>query len=136
MKRTLVVALFFGLLGLGWQAATASGRWSPVLLPPPRAVAEYLWEALRDGTLLEAAGVTLRRLLVGYAIGIIIGLPLGMLTSTSDYFEDTIGSLALGLQTLPSVCWVPLAFRTSLGDVGGRTVTVLHFSNATTRSGC
>ena len=109
MKRTLVVALFFGLLGRGWQAATASGRWSPVLLPPPRAVAEYLWEALRDGTLLEAAGVTLRRLLVGYAIGIIIGLPLGMLTSTSDYFEDTIGSLALGLQTLPSVCWVPLA---------------------------
>jgi NitT/TauT family transport system permease protein len=109
MKRTLVVVLFFGLLGLLWQAATASGRWSPVLLPPPRAVAEYLWDALRDGTLLEAAGVTLRRLLLGYAIGIIIGLPLGMLTSTSDYFEDTIGSLALGLQTLPSVCWVPLA---------------------------
>jgi NitT/TauT family transport system permease protein len=109
MKRTLVVILFFGLLGLLWQAATSSGRWSPVLLPPPRAVAEYLWDAIRDGTLLEASGVTLRRLLVGYAIGIIIGLPLGMLTSTSDYFEDTIGSLALGLQTLPSVCWVPLA---------------------------
>ena len=36
-------------------------------------------------------------------------MPLGLLTSTSDYFEDTIGSLALGLQTLPSVCWVPLA---------------------------
>jgi NitT/TauT family transport system permease protein len=109
MKRTLVVVLFFGLLGLGWQAATSSGRWSLVLLPPPRAVAEYLWDALRDGTLLEASGVTLRRLLVGYAIGVIIGLPLGMLTSTSDYAEDTIGSLALGLQTLPSVCWVPLA---------------------------
>ena len=52
------------------QAATSSGRWSPVLLPPPRAVAEYLWDALRDGTLLDAAGVTLQRLLAGYAIGI------------------------------------------------------------------
>jgi NitT/TauT family transport system permease protein len=109
MKRILVVVLFFGALGLVWQAATSSGRWSPVLLPPPLAVVEYLWDGLRDGTLLEAAGVTLTRLLVGYAIGIVIGLPLGMLTSTSDYFEDTIGSLALGLQTLPSVCWVPLA---------------------------
>ena len=49
-------------------------------------------------------------LLIGYAIGVVIGLPLGLLTSTSEYFEaSTIGALALGLQTLPSVCWVPLA---------------------------
>lgn len=109
MKRTLVVIFFFGALLLIWQLATASGRWSPVLLPPPRAVADYLWNALSDGSLLDAARVTLARLLLGYFIGIAIGLPLGLLTSTSDYFEDTIGALALGMQTLPSVCWVPLA---------------------------
>jgi sulfonate transport system permease protein len=109
MKRALVVVIFFGALLLIWQAATMSGRWSPVLLPPPQYVAEYLWDALRDGSLIEAAAVTLKRLLIGYFIGIAIGLPLGLLTSTSDYFEDTIGALALGLQTLPSVCWVPLA---------------------------
>jgi NitT/TauT family transport system permease protein len=109
MRRALVVLLFFGgLVGL-WQLATMSGRWSPVLLPPPLAILDYLWGALRDGTLLEATGVTLYRLLIGYLIGIAIGLPLGLLTSTSDYFEDTVGALALGLQTLPSVCWVPLA---------------------------
>ena len=78
-------------------------------MPPPRSVAVYLWEALRDGTLLEAAIVTVQRLLIGYFIGIAIGLPLGLLTSTSNYFHDTIGAMALGLQTLPSVCWVPLA---------------------------
>ena len=109
MKRTLVVALFIAALILLWQAATMSGRWSPVLLPPPRAVVLYLWDALRDGTLVEAAGVTLRRLLLGYAIGIAIGLPLGLATSTSEYMQDTVGALALGLQTLPSVCWIPLA---------------------------
>jgi NitT/TauT family transport system permease protein len=36
-------------------------------------------------------------------------LPLGLLTARSKFLEDTIGVLALGLQTLPSVCWVPLA---------------------------
>jgi NitT/TauT family transport system permease protein len=75
----------------------------------PQNVAEYLWGALSDGSLLEAAAVTLKRLLIGYAIGVAIGLPLGLLISTSDYFQDTVGALALGLQTLPSVCWVPLA---------------------------
>jgi len=109
MKRALVIVLFFGVLVGLWQLATMTGRWSPVLLPPPLAIAEYLWGALRDGTLLEATQVTLYRLLIGYFIGIVIGLPLGLLTSTSNYFEDTIGVLALGLQTLPSVCWVPLA---------------------------
>jgi NitT/TauT family transport system permease protein len=109
MKRALVIILFFGTLVGLWQLATLSGRWSPVLLPPPLAVVDYLWGALRDGTLLEATRVTLYRLLIGYLIGIVIGLPLGLLTSTLDYFEDTIGALALGLQTLPSVCWVPLA---------------------------
>jgi NitT/TauT family transport system permease protein len=83
--------------------------WSPVLLPPPETVAEYLWGALNDGSLVEASVVTLKRLLVGYAIGIIIGIPLGLLISISDFFQDTLGALALGLQTLPSVCWIPLA---------------------------
>jgi NitT/TauT family transport system permease protein len=109
MKRAFVIILFFGALVGLWQLATMSGRWSPMLLPPPLAIVDYLWGALRDGTLLEATRVTLYRLLIGYFIGIAIGLPLGLLTSTSDYFEDTIGALALGLQTLPSVCWVPLA---------------------------
>jgi NitT/TauT family transport system permease protein len=109
MKRTLVGIAFFAVLLLIWQAATASGRWSPVLLPSPWLVADYMWGALRDGSLIEATVVTMKRLLIGYFIGVIIGLPLGLITSTSRYFEDTIGALALGLQTLPSVCWVPLA---------------------------
>jgi NitT/TauT family transport system permease protein len=109
MRRVLVTAAFFLTLVLIWQLATVSGRWSPVLLPPPLAVAEYLRDAIGDGTLAQAALVTVKRLLIGYVIGVALGLPLGLLTSTSVIFRDTIGALALGLQTLPSVCWIPLA---------------------------
>jgi NitT/TauT family transport system permease protein len=109
MRRAIVAGLFFATLILIWHAAATSGRWSPVLLPTPWSVAEYLWGALRDGTLLEASAVTLKRLFIGYAIGVVIGLVAGLLTSQFDFLEDTIGTLALGLQTLPSVCWVPLA---------------------------
>ena len=109
MRRALSVAIFFGGLLLVWQLMVASGRWSPMLLPSPLSVGEYLWGALLDGSLVDACIVTVRRLLVGYAIGVLIGLPLGLLTSTSQFFEDTVRALALGLQTLPSVCWIPLA---------------------------
>lgn len=109
MRRALVVVLFFvGMIAL-WQLATMTGRWSPVLLPPPLAVAEYLYDAASDGTLAASALVTIKRLLLGYVIGVALGLPLGLITSTSTIFRDTIGALALGLQTLPSVCWIPLA---------------------------
>ena len=40
-----------------------------MLLPSPWKVAQYLWGATLDGSLLEAASVTLTRLLVGYGIG-------------------------------------------------------------------
>ena len=109
MKRAISALLFFAALGLAWHMASTSGRWSAVLLPSPRDVFDYLVDAGRDGTLAEATLVTLKRLLVGYAIGIVIGIPLGLMTSTSQFFQDTIGALALGLQTLPSVCWIPLA---------------------------
>jgi NitT/TauT family transport system permease protein len=109
MKRVVSALLFFAALGLAWHLASTSGRWSAVLLPSPRDVFDYLVDAGRDGTLAEATLVTLKRLLIGYAIGIVIGIPLGLMTSTSQFFQDTIGALALGLQTLPSVCWIPLA---------------------------
>jgi NitT/TauT family transport system permease protein len=109
MRRGLLVFLFFAGLALLWELAVRSGRWSAVLLPSPVSVAEYLWASLRDGTLLESAWITLKPLLVGYFLGLAIGLPLGLLTSTSQVLEDTIGAMALGMQTLPSVCWVPLA---------------------------
>jgi NitT/TauT family transport system permease protein len=109
MKRAARAFAFFALLVLAWHAAAASGRWSPVLFPSPLDVADYLRSALRDGTLVDAAGVTLRRLLEGYIIGIVLGLPIGLFMTTSKFVEDTLGALALGLQTLPSVCWVPLA---------------------------
>ncbi len=109
MKRIVVAVLFFVVLLGSWQIAAESGRWSPVLFPSAWSVGQYLWNAMLDETLPEAVWVTLSRLLAGYAIGVLVGLPLGLLMSSSQMVEDTLGALALGLQTLPSVCWVPLA---------------------------
>jgi len=109
MKRFLFAVLFFIFLLFVWQKLYDAHIWSAVLLPSPGQVANYLKEAAADGTLFHATVITMRRLLIGYAVGIVIGLPLGLITARWNLFEDTIGTMALGLQTLPSVCWVPLA---------------------------
>ncbi len=109
MKRSVIVILFFGLLVGIWQAVYAAGVWSPVLMPSPLTVGTYLWDSLLDGSLAKSSWVTMKRLLIGYGIGCVMGLPLGLMTARSKVMSDTVGVLALGLQTLPSVCWVPLA---------------------------
>jgi NitT/TauT family transport system permease protein len=109
MKRFLTAALFFAGLVYLWHLLVAWKVWSPVLLPDPQSVWTYLKSAVEDRTLFEALWVTMKRLLFGYIIGVIAGIPLGLLTARFQAAHDTIGVMALGLQTLPSVCWVPLA---------------------------
>ena len=109
MRRFLFAFTFFTLLIGLWQLLFAFHVWSAVLLPAPLTVWDYLVGAVKDGTLLSASWITTKRLLLGYSVGCLIGLPLGLLTARSKYLNDTVGLLALGLQTLPSVCWVPLA---------------------------
>ena len=109
MRRLVGSGLFFvGLLAV-WQALVSSKLWSPLLLPSPASVGGYLWGALFDGSLTLATLVTTRRLVIGYVIGLAIGLPAGFVTARFRTAADTVGIMALGLQTLPSVCWVPLA---------------------------
>jgi len=109
MIRTISSTAFFLVLLLSWEVASRTGLYSPVLLPSPLNVFEYLWQSGMDGTLWTATLVTMKRLLLGYGIGLLFGVPLGLLTARSRIMQDTLGLLALGVQTLPSVCWVPLA---------------------------
>ena len=109
MKRLLVTAAFFAFLLGAWQAAILLFSPSEIFMPSPASVANYLAGAAADGTLLSATLVTARRLFLGYAAGVIVGVPLGFATARFRPLADTLGVLALGIQTLPSVCWVPLA---------------------------
>lgn len=59
--------------------------------------------------LVQAVFVSFLRLVIGYMISIAVGAALGMLMWRWKAVDDFIGPLFLGLQTLPSVCWVPLA---------------------------
>lgn len=109
MRRTITTVLFFIVLIAAWYLLSRAGIWSPYVLPDPVSVGEYLADLAQSGELLTAVWITLKRLLIGYAIGLLIGIPIGMLAARYTVINDTIGVLALGLQALPSVCWVPLA---------------------------
>jgi NitT/TauT family transport system permease protein len=110
IHRFLVAFAFFAGLVVVWHVVVSS--LPPVyrlVTPPPLKVWSYLVGAVKSGDLFIALRVTMSRLMIGYLAGVAIGVPLGILTARFRWAQDTLGVLGLGLQTLPSVCWVPLA---------------------------
>jgi NitT/TauT family transport system permease protein len=101
--------IFYALLLTVWQLVALSGIWPDYLFPGPLEVLSALVNGFQNGQFLQASLLSLQRLAIGYGISLIIGLVLGLLLGRSRLFEQTLGSLILGLQALPSVCWLPLA---------------------------
>jgi NitT/TauT family transport system permease protein len=92
-----------------WAVASSLEIWPPYLFPSPREVFHSFTQGFADLTFVFAVLATLRRLLIGYAVSLVTGILLGMFIARSKLLEETLGSLILGLQTLPSICWLPLA---------------------------
>ncbi len=62
-----------------------------------------------DGRLGEAVLRSLGRLGQGYALSAALGVPLGVFLARVPLAQSTVKPLVLGLQALPSICWLPLA---------------------------
>jgi len=100
---------FLATLVLIWALAARYGPWHSALFPGPAAVAVSFARMARDGTLLSAVARSLLRLLQGYGLSVLVGVPLGIATARVPLLRRTIKPVVMGLQSLPSVCWMPLA---------------------------
>jgi NitT/TauT family transport system permease protein len=109
MSRRVRPLLFLAALVVLWEILARAGLWSRTLFPAPLEVLSFLGRSVADRSLPSATLVTLRRLALGYALGLGLGVPLGVFAARSAFGRDTLGLLALGFQALPSVCWLPLA---------------------------
>ncbi len=118
----LAVGLLLGLWELGYR----SGVKPSYALPSPMDVALVLRSQLRDGTLLDAMRTSLTRGGLGFLIALAIGTPLGILIARVHPIRRGIGPLVSGLQSLPSVAWVPAAIIFfGIGDTAIYAVVLL-----------
>lgn len=78
-------------------------------MPSPFGTARRFIELCSDGTLFEAIGNSLVRGIIGFLIAVLIGVLLGLLLNQVKFLKKNLKPLILGIQTLPSVCWVPFS---------------------------
>ena len=133
-RAAFVVALVTAWQIAHWYLVTKTGRWSPALFRSPAEVGLWLWNgfgfsylthtfqpapgdtmphslwaAIRQASYPPAILGSMKRLLTGYAIAVVIGFPLGLLVARFRLADKTVGWMSVSLQSLPSICWVPLA---------------------------
>lgn len=101
--------LFLACLLAVWQILASLGMWDPLLFPSPWAVVESIGDSMSTGRLPIAIAISLRRLAFGYGLSVVVGIALGTALGRSEALRGTVGLLLLGLQALPSICWLPLA---------------------------
>ncbi|HMK09338.1 MAG TPA: ABC transporter permease [Anaerolineales bacterium] len=102
-------ALFLLAVLLLWEALARSGLWPDYIFPAPSEVLASLAAGFRGGTYTLGIVGSLGRLIEGYLIATVIGLTLGLLMAQQRWLKETLGMLVMGLQALPSICWLPLA---------------------------
>ncbi|SDP37426.1 NitT/TauT family transport system permease protein [Streptomyces sp. cf386] len=93
-----------------WQFLVSSGVVDdPTRLPAPSDVWAELRESWLEGTLHEYIWTSVSRGLLGFLLALAIGTPLGLLVARVKFVRAAIGPILSGLQSLPSVAWVPPA---------------------------
>ncbi|WP_326946753.1 MULTISPECIES: ABC transporter permease [unclassified Amycolatopsis] len=92
-----------------WQLLWAAAFWPETQLPAPIAVWDEFWSHVVTGEVFGFVWTSVHRAALGFVAGVVLGTPLGLLVAKVRVVRAAIGPLLTGLQSLPSVAWVPAA---------------------------
>jgi len=109
MRKSVRQLGFYIVLIALWHLVAELKIWPPYLFPSPLSVLDSLRTGFGDRTFLIGMGISMKRILIGYGFSVACGAALGFLLAASTLVKDTLGGLVLSLQSLPSLCWLPLA---------------------------
>ncbi|MDQ3988690.1 MAG: ABC transporter permease [Actinomycetota bacterium] len=92
-----------------WQVLWASAVFPEYKVPAPLAVGDQIWVQVRNGQALSILWTSVHRAVLGFTAAVLVATPLGLVVAKVRVVRSAIGPLLTGLQSLPSVAWVPAA---------------------------
>lgn len=97
----LVVAVL-----LLWEATVRVFAIQSFLLPAPSAIIERVWTD--RAYLLENTPVSLYEIVIGFAIGLLVGMALAIPVALTSFGQNAVMPLLVAIQTIPKVALAPL----------------------------
>jgi len=109
LLRAAKQAIFYLVLLFLWYFLFALKIWPAYIFPAPLMVWKALIQGFRTHIFINAILISLFRVSIGFGISILFGAVLGILMKRSKIIDETFGRFVMGMQTLPSISWFPLA---------------------------
>jgi NitT/TauT family transport system permease protein len=109
LKRFARQAIFYTVLVGIWMTLAKLKIWPPYVFPSPQNVWQSLQAGFADHSFWIAIAVSMKRMVLGYGLSVVLGMILGLGVASNKFLEETMGGLLVSLQSLPSICWLPLA---------------------------
>jgi len=109
MKRLVKHVVFYTVLVGVWVVLAKLKIWPPYVFPTPQGVLDSLRAGFADHSFWIAIAVSMKRMALGYSLSVVLGMILGLGVASNKFLEETMGGLLVSLQSLPSICWLPLA---------------------------
>lgn len=101
------LAAFVVIIGSWWLAST-SGVVNAFLLPSPRKVASAFTDLVTSGELLKHIIASLNRVILGYALSVLLAVPLAIAFSTSKALRFLLEPVLEFLRQIPPLALMPL----------------------------
>ncbi|MGH3883059.1 MAG: ABC transporter permease, partial [Pseudonocardiaceae bacterium] len=92
-----------------WQLAYSVELKPSYALPSPLEVAQTFGQTVSDGRAWDAISISVSRGALGFLASLAVGTVLGLAMWKSRWLRAALGPFVSGLQSLPSVAWVPAA---------------------------
>lgn len=105
MKHAPAIALIACLVALWWGAVALSGS---VIFPGPQAVAAGFAELALDGSLWRHIGASLMRVATGFALAVLVAVPLGLWMGRVPAAWRALNPLFQILRPISPIAWIPL----------------------------
>jgi ABC-type nitrate/sulfonate/bicarbonate transport system permease component len=106
LPRWMITVASVAVLLIVWEIF--GRRINPVFGSYPSAIAEAFWELVVTGQLWSALYESLRPFVIGYALAIIVGVPLGLFIGGFRAAEAALGLYITAGYAMPLVALVPL----------------------------
>jgi len=104
-KRGGALAIFV-LLFVVWEIAVRVTGVKEYLLPPPSKVWTEFWK--RHAMVSAGAWVTTQEILAGYALAVVVSIPLALAVAYSRFMEQAVYPVIVFLQIVPKIAIAPL----------------------------
>lgn len=111
-----VVAVATAVIAItAWAVASRSA--DSLLFPSPMQIVDALWDMARNGTLWGDIGISLQRIAIGFLLGCLVGVPLGLAMGLFKVVHAVCDPVVQFLRFVPPIAWlIPAIMWFGIGE--------------------